>query len=159
WVLPTPPIPCSAWTTALSPANSRSRSSASRSSRPVNPGLRAGMFHTGGPLPGSRGMATGIGDGWITTVSMLVWMYLLCWVACSPIRTPGPPAPPPRVGGSSAPVLPVFPARLLGSGRARAEGVGLRVVVTDLHALGAVDRDQVLPRPRPRLIHQAHQRL
>ncbi len=48
-------MPCNACTTALSPASSRCRAAASRSSRPVNPGLRAGMFHTRSTLPGGSG--------------------------------------------------------------------------------------------------------
>ena len=54
-VLPTPPMPYSACTTALSPDSSASRTETSRPSRPVNPGLRAGTFHTRGLLPGLRG--------------------------------------------------------------------------------------------------------
>ena len=48
-------MPCNACTTARSPASSRSRTAASSPSRPVNPGLRAGMFHTRGTLPGGSG--------------------------------------------------------------------------------------------------------
>ena len=50
-------MPWNACTTAVSPASSRSRTATSSPSRPVNPGLRAGMFHTRGTLPGSRGPA------------------------------------------------------------------------------------------------------
>ena len=50
-------MPWNACTTARSPATSRSRTATSSPSRPVNPGLRAGRFHTRGTLPGSRGPA------------------------------------------------------------------------------------------------------
>nr|WP_246278771.1 hypothetical protein [Phytohabitans rumicis] len=53
-VLPTPPMPCSACTTARSPPVSRSRSPASNAVRPVNAASRRGTFHTAGRVPGTR---------------------------------------------------------------------------------------------------------
>ena len=44
-------MPCSACTTARSPASSASRTCTSSPSRPVNPGFRAGTFHTRGMRP------------------------------------------------------------------------------------------------------------
>jgi len=63
-VLPTPPMPVTAWTTAGPPAPSAASNSANNPPRPVNSRTRAGIVH-------NRRETLGVGVGWIrgSTVS------------------------------------------------------------------------------------------
>ena len=63
-VLPIPPMPCNAWTTARWPLRSRSRRVTRSMSRPVNRGFRVGTRQARGNVPGKRGPIAPIRLSW-----------------------------------------------------------------------------------------------
>src|ERR1039457_270866 len=82
----------------------------------------------------------------------LAWrLRLPACTPCPPVTTTRRTRLPPE---SALPVISAASVACWG-----VEYIALPVMVTDLNALPAAHNDGVLPRPRARLIHEAHQRL